>query len=336
MNRSERLSLYLPARVQSVVYSFALTAALALAPFMAVADTIANQQAALQAQLNAVNAEITQNQAQLSAKQKERTSLERDVAVLDYQITEAQLEIKQRNLTIETIKSNIQQKEAGISSLDSQVSVGEQSVAQILRETDIIDNTSLPARLLGGTLDQYFRELDDFGQVQGALDQAFPVMVAQKQDLAAREAALEQSQQEQSDLLQLQVAQHNSLQSTEAEKQSLVAMAKGQEAVYQSMIATKQKTAAQIQAALFVLRDTSKQVDFGDIYSYAKQAGAFTGVRPALILGILSEESNLGQNLGSGNWKVDMNQTRDAPVFAQLCAALGLNPDTQPVSKKPW
>ena len=31
-----------------------------------------------------------------------------------------------------------------------------------------------------------------------------------------------------------------------------------------------------------------------------------------------------------------MNQTRDAPVFLQITAALGLNPDSQPVSKKPW
>src|SRR5262249_10913738 len=54
------------------------------------------------------------------------------------------------------------------------------------------------------------------------------------------------------------------------------------------------------------------------------------------ILGILAEESNLGQNLGSGNWKVDMNPTRDQPVFQQICSALGLNPDAMPVSKKPW
>jgi membrane-bound lytic murein transglycosylase B len=59
-------------------------------------------------------------------------------------------------------------------------------------------------------------------------------------------------------------------------------------------------------------------------------------VRPAVILGILAEETNLGQNLGSGNWKTDMHPTRDAPVFEQICATLGLDPDSMPVSKKAW
>ena len=313
-----------------------LLIALLGAPMLVAAESVADQQARLQAQLDAVNAEIKQNQSQLSIKQKERTSLERDVAVLDYQITEAQLEIKRRDITIEKIRSNVKQKQSGISTLDAQVSVGEQSIAELLRQTNVYDRTSLAAKLLGGTLDQYFRELDDFGRIERALDEAFTKMALEKKDLSARKAALEEEQLEQSDLLGLQVAQHNSLKSKEREKQTLVSTAKGQEKLYQNTIATKQKTAAQIQAALFALRDTSEEVSFGDIYGYAKQAGALTGVRPALILGILSEESNLGQNIGTGNWKVDMKAPRDTVPFLAITAALGLNPDTQPVSKKPW
>ena len=330
MTRPLRPSLYV--RLGMAFFSITLLSS----PLFAAAESVADKQALLQAQLDAVNAEIKQNQSQLSTKQKERTSLERDVAVLDYQITETQLEIKRRDITIEKIKSNIKQKQSGISTLDSQVSVGEQSIAELLRETNVIDNTSLAAKLLGGTLDQYFRELDDFGRIERALDSAFAKMALEKKDLSARKAALEDERQEQSDLLGLQVAQHNSLKSKEREKQTLVSTVKGQEKLYQNTIATKQRTAAQIQAALFALRDTSEEVSFGDIYGYAKQAGALTGVRPALILGILSEESNLGQNIGTGNWKVDMKAPRDTVPFLAITAALGLNPDTQPVSKKPW
>src|SRR3989344_6009027 len=330
MHRLLRPSLYLRL---GMAFS---TITLLSSTMFAAAESVADRQAVLQAQLDEVNAEIKQNQSQLSTKQKERTSLERDVAVLDYQITEAQLEIKRRDITNEKIRSNVKQKQSGISTLDSQVSVGEQSIAELLRQTNVYDRTSLAAKLLGGTLDQYFRELDDFGRIERALDEAFTKMALEKKDLSARKAALEEEQLEQSDLLGLQVAQHNSLKSKEREKQTLVSTAKGEEKLYQNTIATKQRTAAQIQAALFALRDTSEEVSFGDIYGYAKQAGALTGVRPALILGILSEESNLGQNIGTGNWKVDMKEPRDVPVFAQITAELGINPDTQPVSKKPW
>jgi membrane-bound lytic murein transglycosylase B len=115
----------------------------------------------------------------------------------------------------------------------------------------------------------------------------------------------------------------------------LVSAAKGQEKIYQKVIAEKKQTAAQIRAALFALRDT-KSVSFGDMYNYAKEASTKTGVRPAIILAILTEESNLGQNVGSGSWRVDMNPTRDAPIFQEICAQLGLDPDSQKVSKKPW
>lgn len=310
---------------------------LCLVPGTAIAaekDTSA-QQAALQAELDQVNAQIARNQAALADKQKQRTSLERDVAVLDYEITEAQLEIKQRDLTIRKLKASIAEKEAGISTLDSKVSAGEQAVAEILRQTNEIDNMPLAARVLGGTLADYFRELDTFGQVEQSLASAFETMAVRRGDLAARKSALETERGEQSDLLELQVAQTNSLKDKEQEKQNLVAAAKGQEAAYESTITSQKQTAAEIEAALFALRDTSRQVSFGDIYSYAKEASARTGVRPALILGILSEETNLGQNIGSCSYEAAMNPTRDVPVFLRLMQQLGLNPETTKVSCKP-
>lgn len=300
-------------------------------------DTIANQQQALQAQLNEINKEIEQNQSQLAVQQKQRTSLERDVAILDFKIQEAQLEIKQRNLTIRQLKASITQKQTGIEDLDAQVSAGQASLAQILRETDQIDNTSLVQLVLGGgSLTDVFQEVESFQTIQKALGTSFTMMAAQRSDLSARKQALEEQQQEEQDLLQIQVLQQNSLKAIEKQKQDLVKAAKGQEAVYQQVIAGKQQTASEIKAALFTLNGGNKSVSFGDIYSYAKEAAALTGVRPALILGILSEESNLGQNVGTGNWKTDMNPTRDQPVFLQICQALGLDPNSMLVSKKPW
>ncbi len=314
--------------------SFLLLCALAV-PLYAVADTIANQQQALQAQLDQINKEIAQNQVQLATQQKQRTSLERDVAILDSQIQEAQLEIKQRDLTIKQIKNNIAQKQSGIASVDTHVAAGEESLAQILRETNEMDRTSLAARVLGGTLQDLFTEADDFATIQKALSDAFTEMATTRTDLSARKKALEEQQQEQSDLLQLQVAQQNSLKATEKKKQDLVKAAKGQEAVYQQIIAGKEQSAAQIKAALFALNGGNRTTSFGDIYSYAKEASIKTGVRPALILAILREESNLGQNVGKGTWKVDMKAPRDTVPFQQICAALGLNPDAMPVSKAP-
>jgi len=319
-----------------------------LFPFAVLADVAADQRASLEQQLAQVQNEIKQNQTQLATQQKQRASLERDVAILDSQIQEAQLEIKQRNLTITKIKNGIAEKRAGIRSLDSQVSAGRASLAQILRETNEIDKTPLVLLALGGSLSDLFQDIDDFQTIQRSLGDAFTQMATQRSDLSAREQALQEQQQEEQDLLQIQVLQQNALKATEKQKQNLVTAARGQESIYQQIIVNKQQSAAQIEAALFSLRDTSA-VSFGDMYSYAKEVSAKTGVRPAFILAVLSQESDLGQNIGScyvtsletgdgigkntgAFFQKVMKAPRDTQPFKTITQDFGLTWSTTPVS----
>lgn len=307
----------------------------AVLPTLIFADTIANQRAELERQLQQIEQDIKTKQAVLSEKQQERASLERDVAILDTKIQAARLGIKERDLTIKKLLGNIADKEEGIKSIDAKVVSGQESLAQILRHTREIDETSTAELVLGGSITEIFQDIDTFQTIQGALDASFKEMAALRTDLSKRKQALQEQQQEEQDLRQIQVLQRQSLEANEKEKKNLVTAARGQESIYLQLITERERSAAQIRAALFVLRD-SKAVAFGDVFSYAKEASNKTGVRPALILGILAEESNVGQNVGTGNWRTDMNPTRDAPVFQKITATLGLNPDSMPVSKKPW
>ena len=302
-------------------------------PFTAHAIT-ADDRVALQSQLDQLENEIKQNQAGLGVLQSQRQSLERDVAILDSKIKDAQLAIRARDLTIKQLKSGIAEKERGISTLDDKVEAGEASIAQMLRETRVIDDLSLVEIALSGSLQALMQEVDDFGTIQRALGDSFTKMAVARSDLAARKSALEEQEIEEQDLRQIQVLQQNSLKSIEKQKQDLVKAAKGQESIYQQVIANKQLSAAQIKATLFGLRDGSA-IPFGTAYQYAKEASIKTGVRPAVILAILREETNLGANIGTGNWRLDMHPTRDQPVFQQLMTELGLSPDSMPVSKKP-
>jgi membrane-bound lytic murein transglycosylase B len=316
-------------------FSLALVLAFLL-PGAVLAETDVEQRAALQMQLDQLNIQIKSNQGQLEGLQKQRTSLERDVAIVDAKIKDAQLGIKARDLTIKQIKAGITEKERGIATLDSKVAHGQESVAQMLRETRMIDDLSFVEVALGGNLKDLIQEIDDFGAVQRSLKTSFDEMAAARADLATRKSALQEQQGEEQELLEIQLLQQRSLKLAEKEKKDLVAAAKGQESVYSKIIASQKKSKAQIEAALFDLRDTTKSVTFGDMYAYAKEASAKTGVRAAVILGILAEESNLGQNVGTGNWKTDMHPTRDVPIFKEITAQLGLDADTMPVSKKAW
>ena len=68
-----------------------------------------------------------------------------------------------------------------------------------------------------------------------------------------------------------------------------------------------------IKAELFTLRGTDA-IPFEKALEFANIAFAKTGVRPAFLLGVIAEESNLGENVGTGNWRTDMHPERDAPI----------------------
>lgn len=335
--------------MRSMFFGVLVLAACVVLPYSALyADEKEEQRARLQEQLDQINRDIEQNKSELSEKQKLRTSLERDVAILDAKIEAAQLAIKKRNLVIQGLKSGILDKEVGIRALDDKVSEGEASLAQILRSTRQLDDLSIAEIALGSSLSAVFAEVDRYRVVQESLAEAFATMATQRSDLAARKKALEDQQQEEQELLQIQVLQQQDLKKTEREKQDLVTAARGQESVYQQVIAGKQRTAAQIEAALFALRD-SAAVTFGDMYGFAKEASGKTGVPPAFILAVLKQESDLGNNIGScymtnldtGDgvgknsgevFQKVMKVPRDTVPFLEITQAFGLNWSSTPVS----
>ena len=303
-------------------------------PFFTVAETVEERRARLEQELAIIEQDIAQKRGVLSEKQKERTSLERDIAILDDQIAIAQQQIRHRDITLSKIRDDIGDKQVAIAELDKKVGRSAASLAQILRRTREIDDTSLTELVLSGSLTDFFGDVDDFERVERALDLSFDEMATLRVDLSARKVALEGKQSEEEQLRRLQVLERQAIEKKEKEKQQILTVTKGEEKTYQTLIADRERQAAQIRSALFGLRD-STAISFGVAYQYAKEASAVTGVRPAVILGILREESNLGENVGTGNWKVDMHPTRDQPVFAELMRELGLNPDSMPVSKKP-
>ena len=309
-------------------------AALAFLPARSLAETVQERRARLEAQLAVIEQDIAEKRGVLSEKQRERTSLERDIAILDNQIAVAQKQIKHRDLTISKIRDDIGEKKVAITEVDRKATRSEQSLAQLIRRTREIDDTSLAELVLAGTLSDLFQDIDNFEMLQRDLDRSFDEMAMLRSDLSARKQALEGKQSEEEQLRRIQVLEKQTIEKKEKEKQSILSVTKGEERAYQQLIAEREKQAATIRAALFDLRD-SKAISFGAAYQYAAEASARTGVRPALILAILREESNLGENVGTGNWKTDMHPTRDQPVFAVLMAELGLDPDTMPVSRKP-
>ena len=322
-------------------FYFALLASFfAVVPFTASAQdatqAVADRQQQLQAQLDQIESQIAGQQELLDKAQSQHQTLQSQIDVYDAEIKKTELQIQAINLTITQLSGNIDVHNQTLSSLSDQLAAEKESLAQIMRQTQMLDGYSAVSVALGSQdVSGFFSDLDAFASIKNAMADSFDQIRQTSSSTEAEKEALQSRLAEQEQLRTVAQLAEQAVQAQEAGKQKLLDETKGVEANFQKLIAGNQKTAAQIRSELFLLRD-SAAIPFGTALTYAEQAEKATGVRAAVTLGVLKQETNLGENLGTGTWRVDMNPTRDRPVFVYLTQTLGLDPDKMPVSKKPW
>lgn len=287
-----------------VVFSFFLaTSCWLLAATVANAQMteaqIAEQEAKWRAELAATEKEIAEWESVLSQTKKGTASLERDAAILQAKINEAKAFIKKRQIQIEQLTRDIGLKTKTINELQAKIDRGKESLAGILRSTNELDSYSLAEVMFSNRdLSAFFEDIDSYNSIKVSLEQQFKEIRELQGKTDTERKILDEKRTAEADTKAKIEAEKKKVELNEKEKQELIKINKTQEKTYQQVIAEKQKKAAQIRAALFALRDT-EGIPFGDALKYATLASQKTGVRPALILAILTQESDLGKNQGS-------------------------------------
>ena len=310
-------------------------------------SSIEVRRAQLENNLEIIEEEIETQQTLLQDKQRERVSFERDVAILEAQIEKTKLSIKARDISIAKLNQDINKKEKAIDTLNKKLEKEKESLGQLIRKTNKIDNVSLAEIMLGNqNLSDFFEDIDTFNSIKTALNKSFKEIEGTKISTESQKRSFQDKQSEEMELRDIQRLQKNKIEKQEKEKQIIIEATKGIEAEYQKLIKAKEKNAAQIRSELFALRG-SAAIPFEQALELANIASKKTGVRSAFILGVIAEESNLGENIGTGNWKEDLYQCyksigyitsaeKQKAAFLKITSDLGLNPDILPVSKKPW
>ena len=297
---------------------------------------VAAKRAALQAQLNQLDAEIAQTQGTLDTLHGQHTSLQNQIDTLSAQIKKSQLQLQATQLQIKALQSNIIIHSNTITTLSGKLSNEQQSLAQIIRQTNEIDNYSLvEVALSSQDISGFFGDLDSFNAIKQELGSSYTQITTTRSSTETEKSALEDQQTQAQKLATEQTLEEQSIKNSEAQKQVLLNQTKGKEATYQSIYNTQKQTIAQIQAELFALAGNSGSISLPNAIALAKTAGAATGVEPALILGILKQETDIGKNVGTANYAEAMNPTRDVPVFKVIMATLGLDPSSVKVSAAP-
>ncbi len=300
-----------------------------------ISSKVSTRRAELNAKLISIESQINISQTTLDRLSTQHNTLQREINIFDTEIRRARLQVQATEIGIQQLSGNITIHTQTIGTLTTKLSREQESLAQILRQTQMLDGYSaVDVAFSSEDVSEFFKDLDAFTSIKRALGKSFTELNKIRIKTENEKQTLQTQLVQQQRLKQVQLLEQRQIQNQEYQKTVLLNKTKGKESAYQSLIYSQKKTAAQIRTELFALRG-SAPIPFGEALTYAQGAQRETGVSAALILGVLKQETDLGGNLGTGTWTKDMSPTRDRPVFTYITNTLGLNPNSMPVSRRP-
>ncbi len=303
---------------------------------------VQDEKAQLQQQLQDIENQIAQYEKDLVNIKGQKNTLANKITQLKKQQATLSLRMKSTSLQISDMTRQISNTQALIDRNTARIVTLQSQVADDLQWMFQNDHHSLFFLLLSKhTLFDFLAELQNMKLISIGLNALLSQTHQANEELTKDKQALNDQQEIIEQLLSVQQLQQQQLSGSVGEQNTLLKETKGKEKNYQVALSDTQKQAAKIRTRLYQLLDVGKQITFGQAVDIAKWVSGQTGVRASFVLAILTQESNLGRNVGTCNrpgdpaskgWKVIMKPTRDQEPFLQITKELGLDPDTTAVS----
>jgi len=292
----------------------------------------------MEAKIKELEDKIIKYKTSINLNQQKAKTLQGEIGNLDNEIEKAELEIRRINIIVGDLNSKISKKETSIREIERQVELEKTALAALIREMSNYDDVSLLEMILGREkFSDFLSELRSIEDFQNQLQLTIEKFSQTKIDLEKEKEDLDNNKEEQLSLKDLQEEQRINVEAKKKEKKTILEQTKGQEQLFAQLVKRTQMDIEAVKNQLYFLKGIIKdgQLRFEDAYKFAKFASIYTGVRPAFLLAILSRESGLGKNVGTGTWQVDMKPSQ-RPYYQQICEELGISPDDNPVSRKQW
>ena len=286
----------------------------------------------------------------ISQTEKERKTLQNQISILKNKIKNLDYQIYQSNLMIEDLKLQIGDTENSIQKNSEKISNLKDKLKTILRLVYKEDHrSSLEILLAESKLSDFFDNLMALEKVSSKNQELLKEIKTLKSYLEEQKASLDAEKEDLEKAVQVQTLQKQESEKTKQEKDYFLKLTESQYQKYLKEKEESQKRVAEIRKRVFELIGIPEAPTFGEAYEIAKYVEQISGVRPAFLLAVLTQESNIGKNVGQcylKNLKDGsgiivstgkqtsrvMNPTRDVPHFLNTTSKLGRDPYQTPVS----
>ncbi len=300
------------------------------------------EQEQLQEELKKIEAEIGTLEKELALTKGEKNTLANKIRSLKQEQQKIQLQISATTVRIKELNSKLKITAESIEKNQAKSDALKNNLAALLRILYQRNHEAVAFRLiLQGRLSDALTEVRSLELLSDSINTMVDEAKKVRSDLEAQQEVFASEEDEANQLLKLTSAQQNALGGKLTEQSTLLKETQGKEENYQSLLQGNKKKAAEIKSRIYELLEVGTQITFGEAVTIAEWVHGQTDVPTALQLAILTQESNLGKNVGTCNrlgdppeksWKVIMKPERDQEPFKIITTELEKDPDITPVS----
>ncbi len=304
----------------------------------------------LEEELRQLEEQIAQYDEDISQTQKEKKTLQNQIYILKKQIEKLNLQIEQSNVVIKDIGFQVEDTESSIEKTSLKIKNSRQQLADILQFIYEEDQKSPVEILLSEKeLSDFFDNLVALETLNSKSQELLEDVKDLKSCLEGQKTALDEEKGDLEKTLKMQMLQRQEGEVTKKEKDYFLKLT---ETEYQKSLQEKkeiEEKATEIRARIFELIGVPEAPTFGEAYKLAKEVEGITGIRPAFLLAILRQESNIGKNVGQCYLKNSstgegvvayngktiskvMKPSRDVTPFLEITKELGRDPFSTLVS----
>lgn len=300
------------------------------------------EQEKLQEELKSIEVEIGKLEKDLTTTKGEKKTLANKIQQLKQEQNKIKLQIQSTALHITDLENKIEVTRSNIEKNQEKSDSLKNNLGALLRLLYQRNHEAVAFQLiLEGRFSDAVTEVRNLEKLSDSIGDLLDQAKKVRKDLEIEKEKYAADQEDASELLKLTTAQESALGGKLADQNKLLKDTQGKEANYQDLLQGNKKRAAEIKSRIYELLDVGTQITFGEAVNIADWVGKQTGVNTSFLLAILTQESNLGKNVGTCNrlgdppeksWKVIMKPERDQVPFVAITKELEKDPDITPVS----
>ncbi len=255
-------------------------------------------QASLQKCANYYDQQSAEIAKDITKTTQQKNTLQNAVSSLRKKITGLEAQIKQGTLMVKDLNIQINDTQSSINSTTLKIESSQSQIITILREMYEQDQKPSFIILLEGSLSDFFSNVAYLENLSAKVSDLLESTSNLKYYLENQKEKQETEKGQLQKTLQIQNLQKKENEQNKKQQEGYLKLTETQ---YQQQLKDQQeaqKKGSAIKSRIFDLLGVSDAPNFEEAYAIAKYVSGVTGVRAALILAILTQESNLGKNVG--------------------------------------